>query len=883
MSEPGNTARKTSPLARVAAFCAHHPWGVVAASSIILILALASLQRLHVSASLVAMLGTQSAAARAFQTVITDFQGEEALLVLVEPEGTDRAAIPTPEQSDATIAFADTLVTRLLSDPRTADHIAWARSRKDPVVLDFVTTEMVPNGPFYLGPPGTQALLERFKPQRLQEQFARNESLISSPGPTGDALSRAVLQDPLRLFELTSGMAAGESGNPIAVQPAAPGPELSRDGHAVLVRISPRAPLSDLEAAQSLVRAVTAVADELSAEIAATHTNTVPKVHLGGGFAIAAVASRTIRSDAIISTLVSIGLLYGLFVVFYRRWLTPILIGLVAGFGLLVGFGINAAGAPTISPLAAAVAALLAGLGVDFGIHFVSHFDELRSRGYAAAHCATETARDMALPITTNCFTSIFGFLSLWPSKIAMLSDFAKLGAAGLVGAWVATFTLLPALLVLTNRSDKHTQTRPPRFGVAADIIAKRPRLWLSTSFSLFAIVAIIALARGVGPRLEGDLTVLHPRPNAALQTTDEIISRFAEQGELIPVLVTVTETNDLLPTAIDVGSALMSDRCRSLGVVDVVGAHRLLPDPRSTPDVQALLATTDVPQLLTKFDAAVNASAFEASSFATYREFLERLLKADSPPSWTDLARYPSLARRLLPTAHVNGANPTQTLVVVRLESPLRDRVHRAEVVSALRAALEPFPQATVAGLAAVSEDLEDATRQGLPQSVAISIALVLIWLVIVFRRPLDVIMALVPLMFAGSFTVAFMMATGTRFNPINSIAIPLMDGIAVDAGVFLVSVARQARREGATRSELIKRLRPTLHAVLLASATTVTGFASLCATHTPAIQSLGFIAAIGITASFCGAAGILVPWILHKARRNERLLTSVEHSPGA
>jgi predicted RND superfamily exporter protein len=64
-------------------------------------------------------------------------------------------------------------------------------------------------------------------------------------------------------------------------------------------------------------------------------------------------------------------------------------------------------------------------------------------------------------------------------------------------------------------------------------------------------------------------------------------------------------------------------------------------------------------------------------------------------------------------------------------------------------------------------------------------------------------VLMALVPLIFAGLTTVGFMIAMDIRFNPINSIAIPLLDGIAVDAGVFLVSVVRQARAEGLDRSD--------------------------------------------------------------------------------
>ncbi|MEK6703179.1 MAG: MMPL family transporter [Planctomycetota bacterium] len=869
-SEPhARAAQRFSPLAWVAQVSARRAWTVVIVSAVVLALGGVSLSRLHVSASMEAMLGSHSAAAEAFHRAITDFQAGEALLVLVEPQGVDRGSAATPKDREATARFADDLVNALVNDPRSRDFVAWARSRQDEAIIRFAATRIIPSGPYYLGEAGTRELLARFEPLRLREQFSRNESLAASPGPAGGALSKNVLRDPLRLFELAA--VAGIGAFDASATPefgSTPPPEVSSDGHAVLVRIASRTSMNDLEAARTLAALVREIALELNAT---QEARTGPKmdVRLGGAYAISAVASGTIKRDSIVSTLLSVGLLYALFVVFYRKWLTPILIGVVAGAGMVVGFGVHAIGGPTISPLAAAVAAVLAGLGVDYGIHFVSHFDALRAQGRTAQECATETAREMALPITTNCFTSIFGFASLWPSKIAMLSDFAKLGTAGLIGAWIAAFTLLPALLVLTHRRADRSQAAPPRFGVVADVVARRPRLWVGLSLSLLVIVGVAGAVPGIGPRLEGDLTVLHPRPNEALATTDEIIARFAGQGELIPVLVRVQSPQDLLPAAIDAATALNSEACRRVGVVDVIGMHRLLPDPRKVEGVRALLSGVNVGGLLSNFDAAVEASAFEPAAFAGYRDFVGRLLAGKDPPTIGDLEQFPTIAQRVLPIADAPALRQSETLLVVRLSSPLRDRERRGEVVAALRTALVAVPQATLAGLLAVSTELEDATRQGLPQSIMISVSLVLAWLIIVFRRPMDVLLALVPLLFAGTFTVALMMATGTRFNPINSIAIPLLDGIAVDAGVFLVAIARQARREGVDRAGLVVRLRPTMHAVLLASATTITGFASLCVTHTPAIRSLGFVAAVGIGASFCGAAGVLVPWLLRRAHK--------------
>lgn len=856
-----------TPLVRLAAASAANPWRVIVVSAALLVLTALSLSRVTVSTSLEAMLGGRSESAVAFHRVVTEFEAGESLLAIVE--GT-RERDRQPTESELA-AFADDFVETIRTHPSTRDRIAWVRCREDPAFAQYFAREVVPNGAYFLGAVGTREILARFDVDALDAQFARNEAVVASPGPAGEALTRSILRDPLRLHDVAGrhGLVRFDAPLPEASEPGAESPiEFSRDGKAVLVRIASKATINDLEEARRLTSDV----QEIASDVARKHSQSGGpdiRVRLGGAYAISATSSGTIRNDSIVSTIVSVVLLYGLFVAFYRRWLTPLLIGVVAGVGMVVGFGVHAIGAPTVSPLATAVAALLAGLGVDYGIHFVSHFDEERARGLSSQDAATHAARTMALPITTNCFTSIFGFASLWPSPIEMLSDFATLGAVGLIGACLAAFTLLPALLVLTHRSADATRAAvSPRFGGVADAIAIRPRLWLSSSLALLAIAVGTATLRGQLPQIEGDLTVLHPQPNEALRTTEELVTRFAGQGEMIPVLVRVKDPADLVTRAIDAARALESDACRGVGVVDVLGVHRLLPDPRGVPGVDEVLQGVQAKELVDRFRAAVDRSAFDIAHYERYATFLERLLSPAKPPTMVDIAAYPSITQRLFPRDSLKTSRePTETLLVVRLEKPLRDRAARELVVSTMRRALANMPNATIAGLPAVSVELEDSTKEGLPQSIAISVCLVLCWLIIVFRRVMDVVLALVPLVFAAIFVVAFMVAIGEKFNPINSIAIPLLDGIAVDAGVFLVSVARDVSARNGTRELLVAELRPTMRAVLLAVATTVTGFLSLTATHTPAIRSLGMVAAVGIFASLIGSMCVLVPWLLKRA----------------
>lgn len=843
---------------RLARWSATRPWRVVVGATLVLAVACASLSRLHISSSLAIMLGTHSPTAAAMQRVASDFQSGDSLLLLAElPAGRE------PDESGRAelLAFGSRLEASLRSDPEAAALIASVRYREDPAFLRFAREVMLPNGALYLNDEGAAELVRRLDPARLREQFARNESMIGAPGPAGVALSGRVLRDPLRLLELIPpelrpARAEGLSNN----RPMDAGaPDLSVDQRAILIHIGSAGVLGDYEAAGRLVDA--------AVRCSAAANSTGLRIEPAGPAAIARDSSRVIRRDSVVSCLVSVGLLYLLFVVFYRRWSAGVLIGAVAATGMIVGIGVLAVVMTEVSPLAAMIAALLAGLGTDYGIHYLSHYEGYREQGLGSVEASVRTSEHIALPIVTNCFTSIFGFLSLWPSKVRMLSDFAVMGTAGLIGALVAVLLLMPAALAIVDAGDRSRPVQRATFGRLADVVAGRSRTCMAASLAMLGAVAIAAGVQGLSLSFESDLTVLHPRPGRALDATSEVIRRFSSQGELVPIEVRAASPAALLVAAHDAATALDAPDCRAAGVTGVMGLHMLLPDPRGTEQRRALLAGIEPGRVIAAFDAALEESIYAAGAYTEYREFLRNLISSRTAPTINDVLDHPDLARRLFPAASIAGGAPiTSTMLVVRFQSPLHDRAQRRAAIDALNQAAAGVRTGTVtvAGIAAASVELEDAAREGLPQSVGISLVLVLIWLTLVFRRPLDVLLALLPLLFAGGTAVLFIIAVGQKFNPINSVAIPLLDGIAVDAGVFLVSTYRA---HGATRAGLRHHLRSTTHAVLLSVATTATGFSALCFTHTPAVRSLGLVSAVGIAASGVGALLLLMPILIRRA----------------
>src|SRR5207249_4300295 len=127
-------------------------------------------------------------------------------------------------------------------------------------------------------------------------------------------------------------------------------------------------------------------------------------------------------------------------------------------------------------------------------------------------------------------------------------------------------------------------------------------------------------------------------------------------------------------------------------------------------------------------------------------------------------------------------------------------------------------------------------------------------------------------PTVFGIICLLAFMRLAGQKLNMINLIAFPLLIGIDVDYGIFLVSAARRRDLKGVTIVQLIDRLSPAASAVLLCAAATTLGFGSLAFTSVPAVRSLGLAVAVGVMSCLAATLLLVVPMLMLAVRRINR-----------
>lgn len=834
-------------LGRLGAWPVRRAGGVLAGATVVTLGCVLLLSRVRVESSLGAMLGRESPAAAALDRVMNGFEASEELLVLAGAPDSLSAA----EARERLLAFGDRLAAAVHADPEASRMASGVRFRRDPSIEAFVRETIVPAGGLYLSEEGFRTLRERLTPGAMRSQLAQDEAMLSAPGPAAGHLAKTLIRDPLRLRDILAGSLPGAdlaAGGGRDDEDA----EISADGRSLLVHIGGAAPVSDTEFSKRFTARIGVLAEEAGGG----HVG----VRLAGGYAIAAATASSIRRDAIVSTVSSVALILAFFLLAYRRTATLLLLTVAPAIGIVAGFTAGALIAGAVTPLSAVAGAMLAGLGVDYAIHYHARYAAGGDGGAEDIEgaCAA-TTRAIASPLAAACVTTMVGFGVVALGGVRMLRDFALLGGLGLLGALVGVLLVLPALLRVSGT--RPVATRGGAGGGLASIIGAHPRGCIAVACAvLVGAVLAIVLTPGFAPPFEADPRVMHPSPNPALRAQDEISRLYPGMSETMLVLLSARDERSLVELAHDADSALRGEAARRSGVLGCLSIASLLPDPRRAAARMNDLRSIDAEETLRDFDRAADGSGFDSGAFEEFRGFLRRFLSPERAPTLDDLRHNPALSRLLLPSRESGAA---ESVMVVRVEAPRDDP---GAIVGAVRSVLGGVKGATPTGLSVVGHDLETAARRDLPRfSLAAGVVVVLCVLVL-FRRAVDAALAMAPVVVACLVVFGVMSALGMKLNVVNIMAMPLLAGIAVDTGIFLVAAAREAR---GSPGSLAERLRATSGAFIATAGTTLLGFGTLMWTHTPAIRSLGMVCALGVAASLGASFLLLMPILILRDRR--------------
>jgi predicted RND superfamily exporter protein len=179
--------------------------------------------------------------------------------------------------------------------------------------------------------------------------------------------------------------------------------------------------------------------------------------------------------------------------------------------------------------------------------------------------------------------------------------------------------------------------------------------------------------------------------------------------------------------------------------------------------------------------------------------------------------------------------------------------------------------------GRAVIFADMLKAVMLDMPRAIAVSLAMTVLAVIVVFRRGVSSVAVIGALAIGLGWVAAYMAMTSVRINFFNFIALPITFGIGVDYAVNFVQ--RYDARDSASRlspdstgASIVAVLRTTGGAVILCSLTTILGYVALLGSVNQAIRSLGGLAVVGEIACLLAAVLVLPAALILRERTESR-----------
>ncbi len=717
-----------------------------------------------------------------------------------------------------------------------ASQVFESELRSDPALmrqLAFVTT----------GPPADsdRAVWELYQPRSLSfaaPDLAAAKELVSDDGlkraltdlrarlesPLSTLVSRIAPEDPFlavpRLFEQL------QQGN--SKLTVVDGRFISEERFAVLM-FGTHASSFDGEAQSSVLAGVQRAAER------AKHKLGELRLEMSSLALHSIHAERSIKADIQRITWVSVAAMLLLCWLLFGSLRLMLLALLPVTAGMLTGLTVILALYGQVHGLTLAVGASLIGVCIDYVVHFYAH--------HLLSPSATPSAtmKHISMGLLLGCGTTAVGFLALAGSSFPGLRQIALFAGSGVLGALACTRWVVP-LLVAEHDAPKALLQRVAlklestlllvRGNAAQGVRAQRRRgvCWLSGA-------ALLSLAAVAMVDWQDDMSTLTRSDEQLLAEDERVRARVAQFDMSRFVIAIGADDESALQINDQVTQALRAAQADG-ALSSWQNISALLPSGKTQREVAEVLRSANLDQRLVK---QLELAGFNSELFQPALERLRAQGGSDDADTTTSLPT---------PLAYEDLLRSDLAAWVRAFRVHLSDRIgfvtflREVEDPDALGRKLSSVPGAEFIDQTQLIADASKAYRQRLVPLLLLGLGLVWIVLWARYRNLRTVAAAFVPAVLSAGVTLFVLSALGFQLNLLGLTTLLMVLSIGVDYGVFLTETVQADGLDGAS-------LRATLAGLFIAWFSTVFGFGVLALSQHPALQIIGIVAAVGVTAA--------------------------------
>lgn len=527
----------------------------------------------------------------------------------------------------------------------------------------------------------------------------------------------------------------------------------------------------------------------------------------------------------------------------------PLLVSLCWTFGLAFLFYGH------LNIMTSTLGLLLFGMGIDFGIHFFARYTEERSKGESVPEAIETTFMTTGQAIFAVGVTTAAAFFILMLADFKGFSEFGAISGIGLILAIFAYIIFLPALLVILERSpmlNLHTDIPiRPETSVTHQEKGSQKRQKV-VSFSILGaalIITAISLIELPHISFEYDFGKLEPTYERydELYRTASKASRGRSDRNAAYIIVDHAEE---APKVADILRKRMEMDYQTPTIREV----EVFQDRYPFSDEEARLKLLRITHIRTLLDDPFLINSKDQD--------ILRLRTAASTRNEIPLDSVPEFLKAPFTSATGTIGN----LVIIRPLFSLSDGRNSMNFSDDVGSVTLPDGTTYYAGSTSiVASDMLRLLMEETPLMVALTIAFIVIFKLLILRQVKWVLLALLPLVASFVWLFGLMEVFGWKINFYNLVVFPTILGIGDDSGIHIV---HRYLEEG--KGSIRKVLYSTGEHISVSIFTTILGFSGLLFSIHPGLRSIGELATFGIGLSLL-AALVLLPAIIHIIEQND------------
>lgn len=470
---------------------------------------------------------------------------------------------------------------------------------------------------------------------------------------------------------------------------------------------------------------------------------------------------------------------------------------------------------------------VLLAVGSAYSIHVISKFYEERVLGKTESNAASESIREVFLPVFLAAITTLIGFLSfVFGSYLIMIKDFGIFSAVGVGISFVLSVTLTPALLVLFKSKVKSGNGKVESFFFVKLVewfVPKRKPLFAAVI--LLTIISVILI-----PRISRSADIMdYFKKKSDIRISDKIIEENFGGSTRIQIIC----SGDMTKTAV---------------LNEMWKLERFLEDSAGVRNISSIVDVMKRMNLVIdgKYELPDSDEKLANLYFLTDGEpFVERMLRSDK-------------SEALLEGSLASGMNfRTVTEFIKKVEERIKTNSNNVSF--------------SLTGMPSVNVKLDKSILQSTLFSIAASILLVFVLLSFMLHSARLSLKGTLPILFTIIILFGAMSALRLSLDIATCLLGSISIGIGIDYSIHYLIRLKKELADGKKYGDAVHATMMTTGRAITTNVFTVAaGFSVLMLSSLQPIVNFGFL--IAITMMIAGATAVIMLSVSSREKGEEK-----------